>query len=96
MKARLVSLLCLALCGCGGIDVEQRAKAFHAQEAQRRIAAYEEARGQGDLLGMCVKANLVSAAYLDAGDRATRAPGTRGERPTARPRSPRWGRKPRP
>jgi len=68
IKPGSAAIFCAALGGCGAFNVEQRAQTYHAQEAHRRVADYEQARARGDLLSMCVKANLVSAAYQDAKD----------------------------
>jgi hypothetical protein len=61
-------MLSFALVGCGGLSVEKRVLSYRQQQAHQLVVDYEQARGRNDLLSMCVKGNLVSAAYRDAHD----------------------------
>jgi hypothetical protein len=48
--------------------MEQRVSLYRDSQVRDFVAAYETARTRGDLLDMCVKAGLITGAYLDAGD----------------------------
>jgi len=63
------TLLWLAalLAGCG-VNVDQRVQLYRQQQARELISQYEQARVRNDVLDMCVKSNLISAAYVDAKD----------------------------
>lgn len=66
-----LSFLCLVavvLGGCG-MNVAAREKVYRQQQVRELVTEYERARMGGDLLGMCVKSNLIAAAYLDVGDK---------------------------
>jgi hypothetical protein len=64
----LAVIASLALSACGSVDVDKRVQAYREQQVHDLVAAYDLARGQSDLVAMCVKSNQVSAAYVDARD----------------------------
>lgn len=67
LKRGLPLLLSVALGACGA-NVDARVQLYRQRQARDLVAEYEQARARSDLLGMCVKSNLVSGAYLDAKD----------------------------
>ena len=62
----LLGLLPIVLGGCG-MSVAKREKQYREQQVRALVTEYEQARMRGDLLGLCVKSNLISGAYLDVG-----------------------------
>lgn len=58
-------VILLLVGGCAS-PVDQKVQDYRQTQAHGLVAAYEQARGRDDLMDMCVKSNLVSAAYQDA------------------------------
>ena len=73
MGLKVIIAVGVLLAGCSGLSVERSAQNFHVSQAQSRMAEYMQAQRNGDLLGMCVKSNLISASYRDGGDEANAA-----------------------
>ena len=66
MPAKPWRLAILPLAGACASPVDTKVQEYRQDQARNLVSAYEQARGRGDLLDMCVKSNLVSGAYQDA------------------------------
>jgi hypothetical protein len=67
MAARAALGLLLLLGGCS-TNVPAREQQYNEQRARALVTEYQQARMQGDLLGLCVKSNLIAGVYEDAKD----------------------------
>jgi hypothetical protein len=68
MRSGSVMLAGMAVLAAGcASPVEEKVQAYRQAQVRELVAAYEQARNRGDLLDMCVKGNLISGAYVDAG-----------------------------
>lgn len=72
MKRWLILLFLPLLCGCSAA-LASKLKAHQEEKIRVLVAEYDQARSRNDLLSMCVKANVVSGAYVDLGDSGSAA-----------------------
>lgn len=68
MKSVYLGAVALVIAAGCGRQFENRVQSYREQQVQELVLAYQQARTNGNLLDMCVKANLIAGAYLDAED----------------------------